>query len=485
MTDLHAQIIQNHISSLTIRFNSSKKLSAIYRHRLHNLQEALWTPSHPFDITDFTVWQHTKTFRNDLLCRTLHFAALLNISYDPSTLPLPKHVGSAYALHDKFTSNSKLYAIQIPFLKRMNIRSYTQCVDPSGTHLLPFQTLVELYASHLKISRPPKWYTFLRSLPTIDPNSISTLALHAEFCIPIKDTLNKSQSVSVISHNFSEGDTRKMWLAAKLPTDDITFGHLNAIQTQNSQLVITHWIPTSSFLEKPTTGQICRPHNLRLTLCPGCQLNNTLVGSLHWRILPNRKKSWPCVFICSKANALQILNGPKNPANNVTTFLHPMSHYTFTAQSLDNSSLQACPLTAPSPVSVSTPQQTSLALKRLSAVIKLSSIISVLLPIASKLELSNAQTHIFYTNGAFSRSNRHPFPITCGSGFVAPSSSILPSQRTQLSFTCTNWISAYKAKVIALFVLLLVIPDNTQCKVYSDCQSLINIFHKVKNNLEP
>src|SRR4051812_20111297 len=38
---------------------------------------------------------------------------------------------------------------------------------------------------------------------------------------------------------------------------------------------------------------------------------------------------------------------------------------------------------------------------------------------------------------------------------------------------------------MALFVLLLVIPDNTQCKVYSDCQSLINTFHKVKHNLEP
>src|SRR3954453_10917195 len=223
MTDLHAQIIQNHISSLTIRFNSSKTLSAIYRHRLHNLQDALWTPSHPFDITDFTVWQHTKTFRNDLLCRTLHFAALLNISYDSSTLPLLKHIGSAYAIHDKFVSNSKLYALQIPLLKRMNIRSYTQCIDSSSTHLLSFQTIVKLYASHLKISRPPKWYTFLRTLVTIDPDSISTLALHAEFCIPVNDTLNRSQTISVASHNFSEGDTKKMWLAAKLPTNVITF----------------------------------------------------------------------------------------------------------------------------------------------------------------------------------------------------------------------------------------------------------------------
>src|SRR3954453_4230955 len=117
MTDLYTRIIQNHISSFTICFNSSKILSAIYCHRLHNLQDALWTPIHPFDITDFTVWRHTKTFQNDLLCRTLHFTTLLNISYDSSTLPLPKHIGSAYALHDKLISNSNLSAYQKQFLK--------------------------------------------------------------------------------------------------------------------------------------------------------------------------------------------------------------------------------------------------------------------------------------------------------------------------------------------------------------------------------
>src|SRR5436305_10816495 len=146
LTDLHAQITQNHISTLTIRFNSFGILSGIYHHRIHNLQEALWTPIHPFDITDFTVWKHTKTFLNDLLCRTLHFATLLNISYDSSTLPLPKYIGSQHAIHDKFITDPKLYALQKLLLKRMNIRSYAQCIN---SHLLPFQKIVELYASHL------------------------------------------------------------------------------------------------------------------------------------------------------------------------------------------------------------------------------------------------------------------------------------------------------------------------------------------------
>ena len=97
------------------------------------------------------------------------------------------------------------------------------------------------------------------------------------------------------------------------------------------------------------------------------------------------------------------------------------------------------------------------------------SIISILLPLASQLELSNATLHTFYTNGAFSRSTKHPIQTTCGSGFVAPFSSILSSQRTQLSFAYTHWLSAYKAEVMTLFVLLSIIPDNTQCIVYSDC----------------
>src|SRR4051812_33074798 len=71
------------------------------------------------------------------------------------------------------------------------------------------------------------------------------------------------------------------------------------------------------------------------------------------------------------------------------------------------------------------------------------------------------------------------------SGFVAPSTSILLSQRMQMSFACTHWLSAYKAEVMAVFILLSIISDNTQCTIHSDCQSLINTFNKVTHNIEP
>src|SRR5256885_8826317 len=210
LTDLHARIIQNHISTLTTHFNSFGILSGIYHHRIHNLQEALWTPIHPFDITDFTVWKYTKTFLNDLLCRTLHFTTLLNISYDSSTLPLLKYIGSQHPIHAKFITDPKLYALQTSLLKQMNIRLYAQCIDPSGTHLLSFQKIVELYASHLKISRPLKWYTFLRKLVTANSDSMTALALQAEFCILADNTLNRTQTSSVTSHQFSSEDIKKI-----------------------------------------------------------------------------------------------------------------------------------------------------------------------------------------------------------------------------------------------------------------------------------
>src|SRR5439155_18000628 len=130
----------------------------------------------------------------------------------------------------------------------------------------------------------------------------------------------------------------------------------------------------------------------------------------------------------------------------------PVLQYIYAARSVnDNAFLAHTPaLTA---MDISTLLQASTAFRRLSELIKSPPIISILLPLASQLELSNATSHTFYTNSAFSRSSKHPFQTTCGSGFVAPSSSILPSQRSQLSFACTYWLFAYKAEVVALFVL--------------------------------
>src|SRR4051794_22842270 len=62
MTDLHSRIVQNHISIFTARLNTSEILANIYHYRLHNLQDTLWAPLHPFDITDFSVWKLTKLF---------------------------------------------------------------------------------------------------------------------------------------------------------------------------------------------------------------------------------------------------------------------------------------------------------------------------------------------------------------------------------------------------------------------------------------
>ncbi|HVI21653.1 MAG TPA: RNase H family protein, partial [Bacillus sp. (in: firmicutes)] len=270
-----------------------------------------------------------------------------------------------------------------------------------------------------------------------------------------------------------------------LPATKVAFGRLNATQPSTPQLILTHWMPTTSFLDRPTNTQIRRPHNLRLTPCPGCSLNDISIGPLHRRIHPNRKKSWSCVFACSKVDTIRITDGPHNPANNIATFPQPAAQYEFAAQSsiTDVATMPNEIITLPTPSS-NIPQASSVS-NKLSATYRVPQIISALLPLALKLDSATNRNYTFYTDGAFSRSTHSQLPTICGSGFVAPSTSILLSQRMQLSFACTHWLSAYKAEVMALFVLLSIIPDNTQCTIHSDCQSLINTFNKVIHNIEP
>src|SRR5256714_2536906 len=110
---------------------------------------------------------------------------------------------------------------------------------------------------------------------------------------------------------------------------------------QDQQLIVTHWVPTLSFIEQLMIIQIRRLHNLRLTLCSGCSLNNTHVGSLHRRIHPNRKKTWSCIFVCPKTDAIQISDGPRNSANNIATFSQLLSQYIYAARSVNNNALFA------------------------------------------------------------------------------------------------------------------------------------------------
>src|SRR2546423_3730093 len=148
---------------------------------------------------------------------------------------------------------------------------------------------------------------------------------------------------------------------------------------QDQQLIVTHWVPTLSFIEQLMIIQIRRLHNLRLTLCSGCSLNNTHIGSLHQRIHPNRKKTWPCVFACLKTDAIQISDGPKNPANNIATFSQPLLQYIYAARSVNDNALFA-QIPALTAMDSSTPLQASTAFRRLFELIKSPLIISILLP---------------------------------------------------------------------------------------------------------
>src|SRR4051794_35793561 len=99
-------------------------------------------------------------------------------------------------------------------------------------------------------------YTHLMNTVTEAQSSSTTLALQAEFCIPIANTLNREIPNSVISYHFSTSDIRKAWLATNLTMTNVAFGRLNATQSNEPQLILTHWILTTSFLDRPANIQI-------------------------------------------------------------------------------------------------------------------------------------------------------------------------------------------------------------------------------------
>src|SRR3954454_17487144 len=272
----------------------------------------------------------------------------------------------------------------------MNIRSYAQCVAPNGTHLLPFQKIVNLYAPHLKVGRPPKWFTYLVNGITEAQSSVTTLTLRPKFYIPVADTLNRESTNSVATYHFSTSDIRKAWLVTNLPATKVAFGRLNATQPSTPQLILTHWMPTTSFLDRPTNTQIRRPHNLRLTPCPGCSLNDISIGPLHRRIHPNRKKSWSCVFACSKANTIRITDGLHNPANNIATFPQPAAQYEFAAQ-LNTTDTAILPYTITAPIAI--PSNELPVSNKLSAIYRKPLVITSLLPLTLKLELTTNRNY--------------------------------------------------------------------------------------------
>src|SRR3954470_396695 len=247
-------------------------------------------------------------------------------------------------------------------------------------------------------------FTYLVNGITEAPSSVTTLTLRPEFYIPVADTLNRELSNSVATYHFSTSDIRKAWLVTNLPATKVAFGRFNATQPSTPQLILTHWMPTTSFLDRPTNTQIRRPHNLRLTPCPSCSLNDISIGPLHRRIHPNRKKSWSCVFACSKVDTIQITDGSHNPANNIATSPQPAAQYEFAARSsiTDITTIPNAIIFLPA----HTPSilQVSSVSNKLSATYKVPQIITSLLPLALKLDSAINRNYTFYTNGAFSRS---------------------------------------------------------------------------------
>ena len=277
----------------------------------------------------------------------------------------------------------------------------------------------------------------------------------------------------------------KTWLAAHLVSDDVAFGRLNSMADHNSNLVISHWTPNFAHLNGTSSSNF-RLHDLRLSPCAGCSLNDPSIP-LNLRSSLKSSNQIPCCFYNANNRSSIILDGPTSldPNLTVAAFKQPAFHYQNAARLL--------PLTPtlPPQLPCALPDPLTSALvshplyPKISSHYRSNTVISTLIPLASHLmHLSLSQPLVFYTDSAFARASTNSNSVT-GSGFVAVSSSALLSSRLQLSFDCSHWPSAYKAEVMALFVLLTILPDFSSCTIYSDCQTLISTFHEVIFNLAP
>ena len=52
----------------------------------------------------------------------------------------------------------------------------------------------------------------------------------------------------------------------------------------------------------------------------------------------------------------------------------------------------------------------------------------------------------------------------------------------QLAVSTTTWPSAYKAELLAVLLVLLVVPNNCSVNLYSDCESIIKHFDYINNS---
>src|SRR5256714_4422394 len=266
MINLFQCNIQNHISSFAARFNGSEILSDIYLYRLLLLQNALWITFSPFLLKDLSPWFFTSSFQKDIICRTIYFASLIDISFDPTNLPLPSGVVVPYPIHDYFRESPRIFAKQIPYLRKLSVSSLTQCVSPNGKHLLPFCAIVQKVAPDTRISRTTNWFTSL--VKSVTQND-SLLTLKPDFIISA-EFLPEPPSINIIPSDHPI--YARSWLATwNESSNSVDFGRSLQIDHNNFEAIVVHWIPALRATASLTSAG---PPKLTLVECPECHLND-------------------------------------------------------------------------------------------------------------------------------------------------------------------------------------------------------------------
>src|SRR2546430_1895733 len=451
LVDLFAHQQQCQIATLTHLLNSYSKAGDIYRLRMKILQQDLWIPFSPIGIIDWSPWFKSPQFIRDIIARSLHMAATLNISFNKhSHNDLLIKGGSTPLIHIL----KETYPKASDLLKRRNLIFLSQVVDEDGEHLLTNQLIAHRW--QYKLGKKPSWLSFLELRILKAPNSRK---LKDEWLVD-KDTIPFVEPCHI--DVLPTTHRKKDWVISYDTNNSYLWGRTYRKQSTKFTATIEHWLQDLSSLNNET------PHSkaVRLIPCTGCTLNTVT------SIPKSGKIRASCMMPISLHRSIRLpsLRPPR-----------PLTHIDFRISRNDCESrvrryanrLAITPDFSPALIDSVLQDSSSSQLDESSHYENNQTRIkSLTLTFASYNEL------IFYSDGSMSHAGSTNLKM--GYGWIG-----FDSDMNQIDsfYAGTNlWPSSTRAEISALLSILLVIPIKCSIQLYTDSDNLIQGLKLLLNN---
>ncbi|PKB99820.1 hypothetical protein RhiirA5_429120 [Rhizophagus irregularis] len=431
-------LVKSQTNSLLALFNTDT-LRPIAIQKLDILTQELWYPGIPQDINKYIGKISTPSYLSRSLALLEQYQIHLDLTVSYGIIG--GHTPIVDYLPDLSSNDYKS-------LRNKRIMYLDQLVSPDGNYLLTWNEVKRLNNNNFKGPKP-KWFKLLENDFTLSNYRTLTYPLTDNYSIPTR------------LQNIPE---------RSLDTD-----------THSSISTMEYYIPfNNSLLVNDSSSQLLRSSPLILIPCTGCHLNdNSLVlqdarikCSISIRII---RLSVFNIFHRSNQEHKKYANLLLKKyfvSTKPLHFIRHSAHSIYLAQHNINTITPIhTPLSANSHSSVNDDISNQLILPIQSALLCIDSIKLSLIDIAKKFfPFTNFE---FYSDGSVSDIGT----INSKSGFGwLQTNPLIP----QLSFNGSSifFPSSFKSESLAILTILLVLPFNATCHIYTDSQNCIDIFNQ-------